>query len=344
MTRQLFGTDGIRGKANSEPMTPETALRVAMAAGQVLRRGDRRHLVVIGKDTRLFRLYARARAHRGLRGAGHGRGAGRAAADARDRHARRARCAPILASWSPPPHNPYEDNGIKLFAAPTATSSPTTSRRRSRLVVVPEPSRAPSRRISAGPSASTMPAVATSSSSKRASRGAAARRPADRGRLRPRRRLQGRADGALGIRSRGLRPWGVARAAQHQPGLRGAVPRADAARGARARADIGIALDGDADRLIIADERGAFLDGDQLMALIATGLAGTRAARGRGAGGDRDVQPRSRAVSRRPGIVRACTGPRSATATSSDAQTSAATSASRRAISSSPIMRRPVTA
>src|SRR6266566_3075518 len=53
MTRQLFGTDGIRGKANSEPMTPETALRVAMATGQRFRRGEHRHLVVIGKDTRL---------------------------------------------------------------------------------------------------------------------------------------------------------------------------------------------------------------------------------------------------------------------------------------------------
>ncbi|HTS91513.1 MAG TPA: phosphoglucosamine mutase, partial [Stellaceae bacterium] len=53
MTRKLFGTDGIRGQANSEPMTPETALKVAMAAGQVLRRGEHRHVVVIGKDTRL---------------------------------------------------------------------------------------------------------------------------------------------------------------------------------------------------------------------------------------------------------------------------------------------------
>ena len=52
MTRKLFGTDGIRGTANLEPMTPETALRVAMATGRVLRRGPHRHLVVIGKDTR----------------------------------------------------------------------------------------------------------------------------------------------------------------------------------------------------------------------------------------------------------------------------------------------------
>jgi len=52
MTRKLFGTDGIRGTANQEPMTAETALRVAMATGARFRRGDHRH-VVIGKDTRL---------------------------------------------------------------------------------------------------------------------------------------------------------------------------------------------------------------------------------------------------------------------------------------------------
>ena len=53
MTRKLFGTDGIRGTANSEPMTAETALKVAMAAGYKFMRGSHRHLVVIGKDTRL---------------------------------------------------------------------------------------------------------------------------------------------------------------------------------------------------------------------------------------------------------------------------------------------------
>jgi len=53
MTRKLFGTDGIRGTANSEPMTPETALKVAMAVGECFRNGTHKHLVVIGKDTRL---------------------------------------------------------------------------------------------------------------------------------------------------------------------------------------------------------------------------------------------------------------------------------------------------
>src|ERR1044071_7877597 len=53
MTRKFFGTDGIRGLTNSEPMTAETALRVGQAAGAHFLRGDHRHRVVIGKDTRL---------------------------------------------------------------------------------------------------------------------------------------------------------------------------------------------------------------------------------------------------------------------------------------------------
>src|SRR5258707_15888444 len=53
MTRKLFGTDGIRGLANKFPMTPEIALKVGMAAGRIFMRGDHRHRVVIGKETRL---------------------------------------------------------------------------------------------------------------------------------------------------------------------------------------------------------------------------------------------------------------------------------------------------
>src|SRR6187200_369872 len=53
MTRKFFGTDGIRGLTNSEPMTAETALRVGQAAGAYFLRGVYRHRVVIGKDTRL---------------------------------------------------------------------------------------------------------------------------------------------------------------------------------------------------------------------------------------------------------------------------------------------------
>ncbi|MEJ0067642.1 MAG: hypothetical protein WDO24_01625 [Pseudomonadota bacterium] len=53
MTTPLFGTDGIRGLANEEPMTAATALKVALATGGHFRNGDHRHVAVIGKDTRL---------------------------------------------------------------------------------------------------------------------------------------------------------------------------------------------------------------------------------------------------------------------------------------------------
>jgi len=52
MARRYFGTDGIRGRANGE-ITPELALKVGQAAGLIFRRGDHRHRVLIGKDTRL---------------------------------------------------------------------------------------------------------------------------------------------------------------------------------------------------------------------------------------------------------------------------------------------------
>ena len=53
MGRRYFGTDGIRGKSNQFPMTPDIALKAGMAAGLTFMRGNHRHRVVIGKDTRL---------------------------------------------------------------------------------------------------------------------------------------------------------------------------------------------------------------------------------------------------------------------------------------------------
>ena len=53
MDRDFFGTDGVRGKANSYPMRADTVLKIGMAAGALYRRGKHRHRVVIGKDTRL---------------------------------------------------------------------------------------------------------------------------------------------------------------------------------------------------------------------------------------------------------------------------------------------------
>ena len=114
MNRRLFGTDGIRGTANSEPMTAETALRVGMAAGLHFSRGAHRHRVVIGKDTRLSGYMIEPALTAGFVAAG---------------------MDPILVGPMPTPavamltrslradlgvmisasHNPYHDNGIKLF-------------------------------------------------------------------------------------------------------------------------------------------------------------------------------------------------------------------------------------
>ena len=66
MIRKLFGTDGIRGTANVEPMTAETALKVGMAAASHFTRGDHRHRAVIGKDTRLSGYISRSSSTLGL--------------------------------------------------------------------------------------------------------------------------------------------------------------------------------------------------------------------------------------------------------------------------------------
>ena len=114
MVRKLFGTDGIRGTANIEPMTAETALKVGMAAGVHFIRGNYRHRVVIGKDTRLSGYLIEPALTAGFVAAG---------------------MDPILVGPIPTPavamltrslradlgvmisasHNPFQDNGIKLF-------------------------------------------------------------------------------------------------------------------------------------------------------------------------------------------------------------------------------------
>src|SRR5260221_7357402 len=114
MTRKLFGTDGIRGTANSEPMTAETALRVAMAAGRCLRRGDHRHLVVIGKDTRLSGYMIEPALTAGFIAVGMDVvlvGPLPTPAIALLTRSLRADLGVMISAS----HNPFEDNGIKLF-------------------------------------------------------------------------------------------------------------------------------------------------------------------------------------------------------------------------------------
>ena len=113
-TRRLFGTDGIRGTANADPMTAETALRLGQAAGLLFTRGNHRHRVVIGKDTRLSGYMIEPALTAGFIGAGMDVtlvGPLPTPAIAMLTRSLRADLGVMISAS----HNPFEDNGIKLF-------------------------------------------------------------------------------------------------------------------------------------------------------------------------------------------------------------------------------------
>ena len=114
VSRRLFGTDGIRGKANTHPMTAEMALRLGQAAGLRFTRGTHRHRVVIGKDTRLSGYMLEPALTAGFVGAGMDVtlvGPMPTPAVAMLTRSLRADLGVMISAS----HNPFEDNGIKLF-------------------------------------------------------------------------------------------------------------------------------------------------------------------------------------------------------------------------------------
>src|SRR5215211_9098127 len=113
MTRKHFGTDGIRGLANGV-ITPELALRVGQAAGLLFQRGDYRHRVVIGKDTRLSGYMIESALQAGFTSVGMDvllLGPMPTPAVAMLTRSMRADLGVMISAS----HNPFEDNGIKLF-------------------------------------------------------------------------------------------------------------------------------------------------------------------------------------------------------------------------------------
>ena len=114
MTERLFGTDGIRGKANQHPMTPELALRVGRAAGSLFRKDDRPHSILIGKDTRQSGYMIENALTAGLCSMGIDvRLVGPLPTPGVSYIMRSLRAdAAIMISAS---HNPFDDNGIKFF-------------------------------------------------------------------------------------------------------------------------------------------------------------------------------------------------------------------------------------
>ncbi len=272
MARKHFGTDGIRGRAN-QTITPELALKVGMAAGLMFHRGDHRHRVVIGKDTRLSSYMIENALSAGFLSVGMDvllTGPIPTPAIAMLTHSMRCDLGVMISAS----HNPFDDNGIKLFGPDGVKLSDGVE--------------------------DEIEAMIDADLSKRLAR------PADLGRAK---RIDGVADRYVEFAKRtlarnltldGLRvvidcangaAYHVAPQALWELGAEvfalgdepdgfninrevgSTAPAALIAKVHEVRADIGIALDGDADRVVLVDEKGRIVDGDQLLAVIAESWA-----------------------------------------------------------------------
>jgi phosphoglucosamine mutase len=268
MTRKYFGTDGIRGRVNGEKMNAETALRLGMAAGTYFRRGEHRHRVVIGKDTRLSGYMIEPALVAGFTSMGMDVflfGPIPTPAVAFLARSLRADLGVMISAS----HNAFEDNGIKLFGPDGYKLSDAIEQKIEQLMDAPADDLVPSAELGR--------AKRIDDSQARYIEFAKRTFPKDL-------TLEGIklvidcANGAaykvaptalweLGaeVISMGVSPNGV----NINKGCGSTDTAALADRVRETRADIGIALDGDADRLIICDENGTMIDGDQIMGLVA---------------------------------------------------------------------------
>ena len=273
MSRSFFGTDGIRGEANKPPMTAEIALKVGMAAGRIFTRGSHRHRVVIGKDTRLSGYMIEPALTAGFTSVGMDVflfGPLPTPAVAMLTRSLRADLGVMISAS----HNPYHDNGIKLFGPDGYKLSDQVEERIENLMA---------NGLSEG--------LASPKELGRAKRidDAQARYiefakstfPKDL-RLDGKRVVIDCANGAAyKVAPTVLWELGaeVIRIGDNPNGFNinqecgSTYPQAMCAAVREYRADIGIALDGDADRVLISDEKGELVDGDQLIAVIAESWA-----------------------------------------------------------------------
>ena len=275
-TRRLFGTDGIRGKANTDPMTAGIALRLGQAAGLLFTRGEHRHRVVIGKDTRLSGYMIEPALTAGFIGAGMDvtlLGPLPTPAVAMLTRSLRADLGVMISAS----HNPYEDNGIKLFGPDGTKLSDDVELQiealmdsgfGDRLALPHLLGRAARLDDAAG-----RYIEAAKASFPKGSRLDGLRIVVDC--------ANGAAykvapAGAVGTRRDRHPARSGARRFQHKQGLRIDCPGFLCAQVVEHGAHLGVALDGDADRVIIADENGEVVDGDQILALIARVLASRR--------------------------------------------------------------------
>ena len=270
MTRKFFGTDGIRGRANTPPMTADIALRVGQAAAKQFRRGDHRHQVVIAKDTRLSGYMLEPALVSGFVSMGMDVmlvGPMPTPAVAMLVRSLRADLGVMISAS----HNPYQDNGIKLFGPDGYKLSDEVE-----LAIEAEMTGAidglcdaeklgRARRLDDAPGRYIEYAKNTFPRGRRldgmkivvdCANGAAYKT----------------APAVLWELGADVVPIGVSPDGTNiNRGCGSTYPSTMCEAVVAHHADLGIALDGDADRLILADEHGQVVDGDQLMGLIARG-------------------------------------------------------------------------
>ena len=266
MTRKYFGTDGIRGRTNIAPMTAEIAMKVGQAAGAHFLRGSHRHRVVIGKDTRLSGYMMESALVAGFTSVGMDVvmvGPMPTPAVAMLTRSMRADLGVMISAS----HNPFADNGIKLFG-PDGYKLSDGDELAIEALLDGTPTLAPAEQIGR--------ARRVEDARGRYIHAAKSTFP-EHLRLDGLRVVVDCANGAayqvapsalweLGadVIALGVTPNGT----NINDRTGSTDPAALQAKVLETRADIGIALDGDADRLIVVDERGSVVDGDQLMALI----------------------------------------------------------------------------
>jgi phosphoglucosamine mutase len=279
---KLFGTDGIRGSANTHPMTASVALSVGMAAGQQFLRGDHRHRVVIAKDTRLSGYMIEPALTAGFISVGMDVvlvGPMPTPAVAMLVKSLRADLGVMISAS----HNPYQDNGIKLFGPDGYKLSDDVERQIEKLIAedkyeaLATPDKlgrakrlddAPGRYIEFAKA--TFPKTLTLEGLKiviDCANGAAYH-------IAP---VILRELGAEVI-SIGDEPNGF----NINLGCGSTSTELLCKTVVAEKADLGIALDGDADRVVICDENGQVQGGDQLMAMIATHCQAAGSLRGGG--------------------------------------------------------------
>lgn len=267
---RLFGTDGLRGRVNAYPMQPEVALRLGLAAGQYFRNGNRRHRVVIGKDTRLSGYVFESALTSGFCAAGMDVflvGPLPTPAISFLTRSMRADLGVVISAS----HNPYMDNGIKFFDkdgfkladqvedeitamitdADFAWEYPPHDQVGRARKIQDSPGRYIVELKHSFPQGMTLDGLTIVLD---CANGAAYR-------------VAPLIFEELGARviTLGDEPDGLN--INHDCGS--LHPEVVAAKVKELNADIGLALDGDADRLIVVDERGMVLDGDQIMAVCA---------------------------------------------------------------------------